>query len=276
MKRRLLQSLLLRFASFLVPVDTRQDWLEEWHSELWYMCPHVALRACLGAFSDAVWLRKNAEAPQRSLIHSAYGCLAALFAVGIGGLLAANWLLAPLAARATLWRLAPRDLLPANILMLAVSLVLIPLASQFGPRPSFERRLPKQGRARRLLFFFAKLIAVQPVLLCGLFLCIMTAPNIPFAPFGVLAGWYLVLRWLIADQRCRCPLCLRLLDRPVRIGTRSSTFLECPVAESACPKAHGLLHLPESELSYPPTEGWLALDPSWNALFCTKPRGGRL
>ena len=57
------------------------------------------------------------------------------------------------------------DLLPANILTLAMSLVFLPLASLVGLMPSFGRRLPKQGRARRTLFFAVKLIAVQPVML---------------------------------------------------------------------------------------------------------------
>jgi hypothetical protein len=276
MNRRLLQSLFLRAASLLVARDQRQDWLEEWHSELWYMRPESALRACLGSVTDAMWLRRNTDTVKKSLVHSASGCLAALLAAGAAGLFAANWLLAPLGERATLWRLSPRDLLPANILTLALSLVFLLLAPLVGLTSRLGRHLPRQGRVRRTLFFAAKLIAVQPVMLCGLFMCIMTASTLPFAPFGVIAVWYVILRWVMHDQQRRCPTCLRLLDPPVRIGTRSSIFLECHVAESACPEAHGLLHLPESETSYPATAKWLTLNPSWHSLFCTRTRSGRI
>ena len=106
MKGRLLQSLFLRAASLLVASDQRHGWLEESDSELWYMRPESALRACLSSVTDALWLRRNAEAAQKSLIHSASGCLAALLVAAIAGLLAANWLLAPLGERGTLWRLS--------------------------------------------------------------------------------------------------------------------------------------------------------------------------
>lgn len=273
MKRHLVQSVLLHAASLLVPSDQRREWLEEWRSELWYMRPEATLRASLGSFPDALWLRKSAEAPQKSMIYSARGCLAVLFAAGVAGLFAAKWLLVPLAARAGLWRLAPADLLPALVLMLLLSVTLISVASVSVPRAGLRSCLPKAGRARRGLFLAAKLIAVQPIMLCGLFVYIMTAATVPFTAFGVLAGWYLVLRWLLADQRNRCPQCLRLLDRPVSVGTPASTFLELHVTESACPRAHGLLHLPESGLSYPATGTWVSLDASWSSVFCTRARG---
>ncbi len=47
---------------------------------------------------------------------------------------------------------------------------------------------------------------------------------------------------MITDQQRRCPVCLRLLTNPVRIGTPSRTFLEWYGAESTCSRGHGLLH----------------------------------
>jgi hypothetical protein len=73
-------------------------------------------------------------------------------------------------------------------------------------------------------------------------------------------------RWLLLDQKHRCPICLRRLTEPVRIGIASSTFLEWYGAESTCPRGHGLLHSPEFSASYSGTQRWLNLDSSWRGL----------
>jgi hypothetical protein len=75
------------------------------------------------------------------------------------------------------------------------------------------------------------------------------------------------LRWVVMDQRRRCPVCLRLLTNPVRIGSASQTFLEWYGTESTCSRGHGLLHVPEISASYNSTEQWLRLDASWDDLF---------
>ena len=267
MKLDPLQSILLNSASLLIPVDQRDAWLEEWHSELWYMRHDVALAACLGAFRDAFWLRRNAAPSRTPLVRSPWKCLAVLSAVAIFGLLMADWLIAPLAARASLWKLARRDLIPACVLTLLVSVGLLPLWGLAASNAEARHHLPKRGRMRRTLFLAAKLIAVQPILVCGMFVCVMVASLVPLAPLGALGIWCLTLRWVIADQRNRCPECLHLLESAIRVGTASSTFLDCHVAEAACPRGHGLLHSPESGVSYTSAARWLHLDPSWKQVF---------
>src|SRR6266849_9772059 len=66
MRRRLA---ILRGAAWLVPREQRAEWLAEWRSELWSVwrtCnrePRAATAFCLGAFKDALWLRRNSPSP---------------------------------------------------------------------------------------------------------------------------------------------------------------------------------------------------------------------
>jgi hypothetical protein len=54
-----LQHAILRMASLLAPSDQRAEWVKEWQSELWYIPRSRAPLFCLGAFRDALWLRRN-------------------------------------------------------------------------------------------------------------------------------------------------------------------------------------------------------------------------
>src|SRR5271165_4413741 len=66
---------ILRLAALLVPRQRREEWLEEWRSELWHVWQICHQRAdlslqderderqvtafCLGAFQDARWIRRD-------------------------------------------------------------------------------------------------------------------------------------------------------------------------------------------------------------------------
>ncbi|HLK68325.1 MAG TPA: hypothetical protein VKU19_33060 [Bryobacteraceae bacterium] len=50
---------ILRLAALLVPAEHRAEWLAEWRSELWYV-PRARVQFCLGAFPDALWVRRYA------------------------------------------------------------------------------------------------------------------------------------------------------------------------------------------------------------------------
>jgi hypothetical protein len=109
---------------------------------------------------------------------------------------------------------------------------------------------------------------VQPILFCGMVVLILIGPVVPMAPqLGIYAMWTLTFRWVITDQRRRCPVCLRLLTNPVGIGNSSHTFLEWYGAESVCSRGHGLQHMPEISASYSGKSEWLALGDSWSGLF---------
>jgi len=72
---------ILKMAAMLVPRSARAEWLEEWRAELWHVW-HICNQSdelaawhrkeeittfSLGAFQDALWLRRNqiASAPHR-------------------------------------------------------------------------------------------------------------------------------------------------------------------------------------------------------------------
>jgi hypothetical protein len=75
------------------------------------------------------------------------------------------------------------------------------------------------------------------------------------------------LRWTLRDQRQRCPMCLRRLTHPARVGQPSRNFLAWNGTELICVAGHGLLHIPEIQTSWFDTQRWLYLDPSWDVLF---------
>jgi len=259
---------LLRAASLLAPGGRRGEWMEEWRSELWYIPPCQATRFSLGAFRDALWLRRNGRERRESpLLESAASCLAFLTALAGLSLAIGVCLLGPLRSQTVYWRLAPRDLPGACLLMLFYTAVFLPItALAMGGEGGSSA--PRPGRVRRWLFLILKIALLQPIMLCAFFVLLLTGPVAPGASqLGMLGLWILACRWLISDQRRRCPVCLRLLGHTVRIGSPSQTFLEWYGAESVCARGHGLLHLPETRATYSSGPQWLRLDDSWNGVF---------
>ncbi len=82
-----------------------------------------------------------------------------------------------------------------------------------------------------------------------------------------LFGSLFAVRWINADQRKRCPVCLRLLANPVRIGESSRILLEWHGTELMCLRGHGLLYVPEWPAIWSGQQRWLDLGPSWGGLF---------
>ena len=70
--------------------------------------------------------------------------------------------------------------------------------------------------------------------------------------------------WCIADQRRRCPSCLRRLVLPVTVGSWASQF-EPAATEMLCEEGHGALALSDGETNG--EDHWTGLDDSWKALF---------
>jgi hypothetical protein len=80
--------------------------------------------------------------------------------------------------------------------------------------------------------------------------------------FGLFA-----FRWILRDQRRRCPVCLSTLTNPARVGEPSRNFLGWNGTELICAGGHGLLHVPELPTSWFGTQRWLYLDSSWSSVF---------
>ena len=272
MRAGLFQRLLLIAASLLAPGERRGDWLAEWHSELWYMPPDRRLRACLGSFRDAFWLRRNTPVAAWPHVISPMHCLGLLSVAGVLGSAGAWWLLKPLGAETTLWKLSARDLLPCCAITFAATLVLL-LVAWGGAEGRFIQ--PAPGRTGRILFLLAKLIAIQPLVVCALFSNILLAARLPLAPLLALGFWYLLVRWTMDDQQRRCPQCLSRLEMAVSMGTSASAFLAWHGIESVCSQGHGILHSPATRLSHCGPDEWLPLDSTWSDLFTPGPRGAR-
>jgi hypothetical protein len=75
------------------------------------------------------------------------------------------------------------------------------------------------------------------------------------------------LRWVLKDQRQRCPVCLRRVVHPAQVGQASKTFLDWNGTEMMCAGGHTLLHVPSLPTSWFGTQRWLYLDTSWGFLF---------
>ncbi len=265
MKDEWLQHAVLRAASLLAPSDQRAGWLAEWRSELWYVPRGRATQFCLGSFRDALWLRRNNLAPvkrARIRLEAPLNCLLFLAALAAVSLFIAMRLPAPHFAHSPHLRI--RDLPVACIAMLELSCLLLPVTRLAIGRASANRYpMSWPGRLRNGIFLALKIALVQPIMLFG-FVVVCLAP---IAPLGVGAFWILTFRWVLLDQQRRCPVCLRLLSNPVRIGDPSHTFLDWYGAESMCSRGHGLLHVPEISASYSGKQRWVNLDGSWKGLF---------
>jgi hypothetical protein len=92
-----------------------------------------------------------------------------------------------------------------------------------------------------------------------------TAELTQFATGFVLS--LLGLRWALFDQRHRCPVCLRPVTNPTRVGLASHTFLGWNGTEMYCTGGHTLLHVPALPTSWFQAPRWVYLDPSWGFLF---------
>jgi hypothetical protein len=162
-----------------------------------------------------------------------------------------------------------RDLPTGFVAMLILSCLILPATRLvMGRAPANLRPMPLRSRLHRGIFLALKIALVQPIMLCGFVVLIWILPMIPIAPqLGICGTWFLAFRWVLTDQRSRCPVCLRLLANPVRIGTPSQTFLEWYGAESICSRGHGLLHVSAISSSYSGDPNWLCLDDSWSGLF---------
>ena len=121
---------------------------------------------------------------------------------------------------------------------------------------------------RTALFLAAKTLLLLPIVaFTALDLGSLGGSVSPLYLDIALFGSFLAARWIIADQRSRCPVCLRLLAHPVRIGESSRILLEWHGTELMCDRGHGLLYVPEWPAIWSARQRWLDLGPGWSSLF---------
>jgi hypothetical protein len=155
-------------------------------------------------------------------------------------------------------------LLRSLLIEFFVGFVLLPITTSISSLGDY----PGKTSIRRWLFLAAKILLVLPIVMFGALDIGSTGSTVSpialwLAPFGGL----LAMRWVLTDQRERCPVCLRLLANPVRIGQSSRILLEWNGTELMCLRGHGLLHVPERPAIWFSGQRWVNFDPSWSGLF---------
>ncbi|HEX4067457.1 MAG TPA: hypothetical protein VHZ09_15665 [Acidobacteriaceae bacterium] len=177
--------------------------------------------------------------------------------------------------------------MPGAVFVFALLLACLALpattALPLGDYPRLHGPLTLGAHMRRWLFLAAKCALLIPlVYFSSIALAYGCVPaGSAAADFLQFPGSFLALllgfRWILQDQRRRCPKCLRLLSNPARVGQPSCNFLAWNGTELFCARGHGLLHIPELPTSWFSTQRWLCLDPSWECLFTeTGPRSAEI
>jgi hypothetical protein len=250
---------ILRLASCLAPAAQRREWLAEWIAELCYVRDqrrNAATPFCLGAFRDALWLRRNDPDPhpRRVLrLESPVSCLLFLVVVAAFAML--------LAFQMPGAREIDRRHVLAIQLGVVIALLILPAVTTFS-----LGEYPAKRRVRRWGFLVAKVSLILPIVFFGtLDVASVIAPHIQ--GHGLMIGCVVGFRWALVDQRQRCPVCLRLVNHPIRVGCSSNVLLDWYGTEFICTRGHGLLHVPEIPSSSYGPQWWIQLDGSWRGLF---------
>lgn len=76
----------------------------------------------------------------------------------------------------------------------------------------------------------------------------------PFTTWAFVVASILVVYCSHRDLHLRCPVCLRRLNMPVRIGHAGQVLLEQAGTELVCPRGHGMLYTPEISVE---AESWV-------------------
>jgi hypothetical protein len=77
----------------------------------------------------------------------------------------------------------------------------------------------------------------------------------------------LALRWSLADQDSRCPVCCRVVSMPVTVGSPSSLILDRPGVQFLCRRGHGTLLLSDLRACTGERSRWTPADRSWEEVF---------
>ena len=165
------------------------------------------------------------------------------------------------------WNIYEFALFLALVALPAVSSVSLGETHLTSHRPSLRQSL------RRFLFLGAKFVIIAGIgLFASLDLAYWYTPNYSsMAECLQLVSCFLIcllgFRWALADQRQRCPVCLRRVTNPASVGLASRTFLGWNGTELICMGGHTLLHVPALPTSWFEDQRWLYLDSSWEFLF---------
>jgi hypothetical protein len=165
------------------------------------------------------------------------------------------------------WNIFGFALVLALLALPAVTSVTMGESNYSSHRPSLKRTL------LRWAFLLAKFLLVAAIAyFASVDLAWWNSSNYsPVAEFAQLVWAFTIclfgFRWALADQRQRCPVCLRRVTHPARVGLASRTFLGWNGTEMMCMGGHTLLHVPSLPTSWFSGQRWMYLDTSWEFLF---------
>ena len=238
-----------------------------WHlpgtPDIWLLQPDAQLAANLPARTPGYLIAQLSPRGMDALSVSGY----TISARNLEDLLidlSGNHLNAPVEGPWNLYRFA---LFLALLALPAVSSVSLGETHLTSHRASFQETL------RRFLFLGAKFLLIAGI---GLFASFdiaycYTSSYSPIAECLQVVSCFAVcligFRWALADQRQRCPVCLRRVTNPASVGLASRTFLGWNGTEMICMGGHTLLHVPSLPTSWFSDQRWLYLDSSWQFLF---------
>ena len=150
----------------------------------------------------------------------------------------------------------------AAFLMIGLALVILPATV------SLHRGDYPHGTKSpfRWVFLAVKMALILPLVYCAA-LDLASVTALGLLPQALLIGYLLTFRWALDDQRRRCPVCLRLLGTPTRIGRPSQTFLSLWGTELLCGQGHGLLRIPEIPSISSSMQRWLTVEQAWSSLY---------
>jgi hypothetical protein len=251
---------ILTAASRLVPKEQRAEWLAEWRGELWHVKTDAAI-FCLGSFRDAAWLRRNS--PREQMLTSPACCLFFLAVVAALSLFFALHL--PVITTSA--RDGADSARGMFLILTSMACILLPATTNLplGEYPRYARR--------RWIFLASKVALILPSIYAAcIYIFYQNRSHQPFVipPQVLLAAIILAFRWVLNDQRRRCPVCLRLLSHAAHVGQHGRNFIEWNGTELMCMRGHGLLHIPATPADWSGRQRWFDLDPSWSGLFPQK------
>jgi len=166
---------------------------------------------------------------------------------------------------------------PWNLYGFALFLALVALPAVSSVSLGETQMTPHQASTRecvrRFVFLGAKFFLISGI---GLFAsldiayCSTSSYSMAAECLQLISCFAICLfgfRWALADQRHRCPVCLRRVTNPASVGLASRTFLGWNGTEMICMGGHTLLHVPALPTSWFGDQRWLYLDSSWQFLF---------
>jgi hypothetical protein len=166
---------------------------------------------------------------------------------------------------------------PSELYLFALFLALLALPAittvSLGESSLNPHKTSWSRRLHRWSFFGAKIALLLPIVYFVAFDLAygLTALNREHAAYIQLIFTFAMtlfgLRWVLKDQRQRCPVCMRTVKHPAHVGQASRTFLDWNGTEMMCMGGHTLLHVPSLPTSWFSSQRWLYLDTSWNFLF---------